>query len=308
MELSIIVPVYNVEKYLSKCIESILSQTFTDFELILIDDGSPDNCGKIIDSYAEKDSRIVAIHQKNKGVSAARNAGLRIAKGKYIGFVDPDDYIDADMYSKMIALAKKNGSEIVCCGVSDVDEYGKVSSHKIDLPEIMNRTDFLYHLYDVPRSLGGAVWNKVFLREKIYIEFDEDYSVGEDWLFLVKICMKCSTFSVVGDALYNYLLRTNSATNTPSFKSIMRIKANRKTMNELNGMPAKVINVAEANYLDACIVLLGELLNNYNEKTQNDLNVMYCDYVREHFFHIIFNKNIFWKTRLLYIKKYLRFK
>ena len=95
--ISIIVPIYKVEKFLPKCIESIYEQTYLDFELILVDDGSPDKCPKICDKYAEKDQRITVIHQKNSGVSVARNAGLKRAQGQYIGFVDPDDFIAPDM-------------------------------------------------------------------------------------------------------------------------------------------------------------------------------------------------------------------
>lgn len=100
--VSIIVPVYKVEKFLPKCIESVLNQTYTDFELILVDDGSPDKSPEICDKYAELDKRVVVIHQKNAGVSAARNAGLENAKGEYIGFVDPDDWIAPKMYEQMI--------------------------------------------------------------------------------------------------------------------------------------------------------------------------------------------------------------
>ena len=99
--ISIIVPIYNVEKQLSECIESILNQTFMNFELILVDDGSPDKCGEICDEYEKKDKRIKVIHKKNGGLSDARNAGLDIAKGKYIGFVDSDDIIHPEMYERM---------------------------------------------------------------------------------------------------------------------------------------------------------------------------------------------------------------
>ena len=121
-ELSIIVPVYKVEKYLPKCLDSILAQTFTDFELILIDDGSPDRCGDICDEYAAKDDRLIVIHQENKGVSAARNAGLDIARGEYIGFVDSDDWIEPEMYETMLATAKESEAEIVACGANHSDE------------------------------------------------------------------------------------------------------------------------------------------------------------------------------------------
>ncbi len=97
-EISVIVPVYNCEKYLEKCINSILSQTFDDLELILINDGSSDNSGKICDEFKEKDSRVKIVHQKNMGVSVARNVGLDVSEGKYIGFIDGDDYIESDMY------------------------------------------------------------------------------------------------------------------------------------------------------------------------------------------------------------------
>ena len=102
MLLSVIVPIYNVEKYLPKCIDSILAQNYSEIEVILVDDGSPDGCPEICDNYAEKDKRIVVIHQKNLGVSAARNAGLKAAHGEYIGFVDPDDWISPSMYQEMI--------------------------------------------------------------------------------------------------------------------------------------------------------------------------------------------------------------
>ena len=97
-EISIIVPVYKVEKYLKKCVDSILAQTFSDFELILVDDGSPDNSGRICDDYAKKDARVRVVHKQNGGLSSARNAGIEVAKGKYLGFVDSDDYIAEDMY------------------------------------------------------------------------------------------------------------------------------------------------------------------------------------------------------------------
>ena len=114
-KISIIVPVYKVEKYIHKCIDSILNQTFKDFELILVDDGSPDNCGKICDEYAKKDSRVIVIHKENGGLSSARNSGLDIARGDYIGFVDSDDYIENDMYELLYNLCEENNCDISSC-------------------------------------------------------------------------------------------------------------------------------------------------------------------------------------------------
>ena len=113
--ISIIVPIYNVENYISRCIESILNQSLVEIELILVDDGSSDNSGYICDKYAKNDSRIKAIHKENGGVSSARNLGVKVSTGKYIGFVDPDDYVDIDMYKKLYELCIKSNSDIAIC-------------------------------------------------------------------------------------------------------------------------------------------------------------------------------------------------
>jgi glycosyltransferase involved in cell wall biosynthesis len=113
--ISVIVPVYKVEKYLPQCVDSILAQTYRNLEIILVDDGSPDSCPKICDEYAKKDGRVRVIHQKNAGVSAARNAGLDCAQGEYIGFVDWDDWIDAAMFQRLLALLKTYHTSIAIC-------------------------------------------------------------------------------------------------------------------------------------------------------------------------------------------------
>ena len=132
-EISIIVPVYNVEKYLEKCIKSILNQTFTDFELILVNDGSTDKSGVICDNYKNIDDRIIVIHKKNEGLSSARNSGLDIAKGRYIGFVDSDDYINNDMYHKLYEALIKNNSDISICKFVKVYDDSEMKFSNNDL-------------------------------------------------------------------------------------------------------------------------------------------------------------------------------
>lgn len=122
-KISCIVPVYNVEKYLRRCVDSILNQTFTDFELILVDDGSPDNSPAICYEYAVKDSRIKVIHKVNGGVSSARNVGLDVAKGEWICFVDSDDLIEADYMQKMYEAAINNNSDFIMCGIHQIAGY-----------------------------------------------------------------------------------------------------------------------------------------------------------------------------------------
>ncbi|HEL7541574.1 TPA: glycosyltransferase, partial [Enterococcus faecalis] len=121
-KISIIVPVYNVEKYLEKCVRSILAQTFTDFELILVDDGSPDSSGAMCDQFAEQDERVKVIHKENGGLSDARNAGIEIATGEYLGFVDSDDYIADDMYELLYTNIVKEDADLSICGIYDVYE------------------------------------------------------------------------------------------------------------------------------------------------------------------------------------------
>lgn len=123
--ISIVVPVYNVENYLDRCVKSIIAQVYTNIEIILVDDGSSDNSGKICEKWKEKDKRIIVIHKKNGGLSSARNAGIEIAKGKYIAFVDSDDYISKNMYSELYRVLKQNNSDIAICGRKYVWDNGK---------------------------------------------------------------------------------------------------------------------------------------------------------------------------------------
>ena len=133
-EISVIVPVYNTEKYLDRCIRSIIDQTFSDFELILVDDGSKDNSGFICDEWEKKDSRIKVIHQKNAGAGAARNAGLAIAKGNYINFVDSDDWITPEMYEILYKLLRETSATIAMTSMISKSHYEK--SEKLDTTKI----------------------------------------------------------------------------------------------------------------------------------------------------------------------------
>ncbi len=168
-KISIIVPIYKVEKFLHKCIDSILNQTFTDFELILVEDGSPDCCGETCDEYANKDKRIRVIHQKNSGISLARNAGLDIARGDYIGFVDGDDYINPYMYETLYKLIVEQDCDVSMC------HYIKTESSEEALGKIEDKVEVEYYTnIEALVGLQGlkgrdpetfcVVWNKLFKR------------------------------------------------------------------------------------------------------------------------------------------------
>lgn len=163
-EISIIVPVYKVEKYLRKCVDSILAQTFTDFEVILVDDGSPDNSGKICDEYAEKDNRVRVIHKENGGLSSARNAGIDVARGKYLGFVDSDDYIDEDMYEILYENLKIHDADISSVELIPFygDRYKKANKEKKVI--ILNKKEAIKSVLEGTQFYAYA-WNKLYRKE-----------------------------------------------------------------------------------------------------------------------------------------------
>lgn len=163
--ISIIVPVYKAEQYIARCIESIQYQTYENLEIILVDDGSPDNSGKICDDYAKDDERIIVIHQQNGGISAARNAGLDIAKGEYIGLIDSDDFVHPDMYAKLLKNLVKSDAQIAMCRYqvtyeSEMDEHiAEGASNVISRDEAFDEL-FRYHAMTLI-----LVWNKLYKRE-----------------------------------------------------------------------------------------------------------------------------------------------
>lgn len=167
-ELSVIVPVYNAEKYLNKCVDSILNQTYRDFELLLVDDGSPDQCGMICEAYAVQDSRVKVIHKPNGGVSEARNVGLDQAKGNYISFIDPDDWVEPDMFQSTIDFCKTKQTDIVCFEVCIVRKNKKKFHYRFAADCVFEAKDALVKiLTDVidnspcNKIYRKAVWNHV---------------------------------------------------------------------------------------------------------------------------------------------------
>ena len=192
--LSVIVPVYKVEKYIHKCIDSILNQTFTDFELILVDDGSPDNCGKICDEYAKRDARIRVIHKENGGLSDARNFGIDAAKGEIIGFVDSDDIIDANMYGDMIRYMDEHDLDVVCADTYVVRNDKKKFNPRYKKDMIFEGQNAVKEILD--GTLDNAAWNKIYKRKvignvrypkgRIYEDVATTYNFcsQEDWLFM----------------------------------------------------------------------------------------------------------------------------
>ena len=190
VDVSVIIPVYNVEKYIKRCLDSLVNQTLENIEFILVDDGSPDGSAEIIKEYADKfPNKIVYLYQDNAGQGAARNAGYRIAKGKYIGYVDSDDYVDTNMFKKLYDKAKEDNSDMVICGCYNVDE---------ETGHMVSDCNQDIHKLDIENAIFGkmAVWNKLYRRELIDgIEFRSKVWY-EDLDFTIRVISKAQCLAI----------------------------------------------------------------------------------------------------------------
>lgn len=213
--ISVIVPVYNVEKYLNRCVDSIINQTYKNLEIILVDDGSPDNCGNICDRYAEKDSRIKVIHKPNGGLSDARNAGISVANGSYITYIDSDDFVTKDYCEFLYNNIKKSKADISICKHYIMFEDGSKINTGTGKKYLLNKEEtFLKLLYS--EDLDVSAWAKLYKRETTKnILFPKD-RLYEDSATTYKLIDKCERIIFESEPKYIYAVRKNSIT-TNSF-------------------------------------------------------------------------------------------
>ncbi|MBP1990372.1 glycosyltransferase family 2 protein [Paenibacillus eucommiae] len=241
-KVSIVVPIFNVESYLGRCLDSLLQQTMKDIEIIAVNDGSTDTCGEILQQYAAKDNRIVVIEKKNGGVSSARNEGIRAANGAYIGFVDPDDWVDKDMYKEMHDTAIHEEADIVMC--TYYREFGTHSKEKkFNLPEKLCYRDEEVQAELLRRLIGplkdeigkpeyldawGTVWSKLYRADMIkenelaFIDL-EIVGTNEDSLFNIHTSYHAKTFVFLNKPYYHYW-RVNTGSVTSGYKPDLKDK------------------------------------------------------------------------------------
>ena len=223
--VSVVVPIYNVEKYLDRCITSVVNQTYKNLEIILVDDGSTDNCPAMCDDWAKKDSRIKVIHKKNAGLGMARNTGIDNAQGKYIFFFDSDDYVDLSVAKKCVDTIIKNNSDVVIYGRYDVYDDGRIEEKKITVSEscfdaesIKNK--LLPGMFTYDMGFGVSSCGKMFNAELIKnnnLRFkSESEIISEDAYFALEFFSKTDSAVVISDMFYYYCKRNNSLTR--SFK------------------------------------------------------------------------------------------
>ena len=230
--ISVIIPVYNVEKYLNKCVDSVISQTYKDLQIILVDDGSTDRSSKICDEYAKADTRISVIHKQNGGLSSARNAGMEIVEGDYITFLDSDDYVSPTVYEELYKIIKSQDSDsIACTCFRRVDEAGNVykKNDPHSKPSSTSNTEYLreilLHIGDV------SVCTKLFPRKMLKNKHFEEEKLNEDLLFMVDLIPCFKTIVYTGAVGYYYLVRDNS-TSSGYGKAVEDMASNAVAVNE----------------------------------------------------------------------------
>lgn len=249
-QISIVVPIYKVENYICRCVESLLNQTFKDIEVILVDDGSPDNCGKICDDYAEKDKRIKVIHKKNGGLSSARNAGIKAAEGQYIGFVDSDDFVAEDMYELLYKNIEKYSADVSICGLFDCYVGKNITQYNGDAELLVLTREEALRLVLESKKLSVSAVNKLYkksLFENIKFPVGKLY---EDAFTIPKVFSLAEKVVCTSEPKYYYVHREDSIT-TSVFKEndFDIVKAYEENLSLVKEKFPKLISQAEFRLL-----------------------------------------------------------
>lgn len=280
-EISIVIPVYNVERYLNKCISSILDQSFTDFELILVDDGSKDNSGRICDEYKEKDSRIKVIHQENAGLSAARNMGIELSEGKYLTFIDSDDFIHPNMIEALYNNILENKADISICDYHLVyEDKDVIKEFGVNNITLYTNIEAVKEIVEKSKASMIVACSKLY-RRRLFLNIRyPTHKYHEDEFVTYKLLYESTKIVATDAKLYYYLQRPNSITgSTYSLKRLEKLEALEEAIKFFESKNNKELTyLAEFRYLlniqIAYYRVRYEINNNkeiiYNLKTQYD--------------------------------------
>ncbi|WP_051560558.1 glycosyltransferase family 2 protein [Clostridium beijerinckii] len=309
IELSIIIPIYNVEKYLRNCLDSVINQTLDSIEIIMVNDGSTDNSGRICEEYNRKYANIRLISQRNKGLGAARNEGIRHARGRYIGFVDSDDYILKDMYKEMLSVAMGDDLDLIICAVKMYYEESKkqrIIENIINEENIIARKELIKHI--LSRKIQCFAWNKIYKRELFDgIKYEEGVYY-EDMFTMYNIALRCKKAKVITKPFYIYRQRENNITSKVSLKHINDFNlAVEKVSNKfINGefYDNNLLMAFNIISLNTSLDLYIRQKNFTNKEIYKDYKEVYNGFQKYNLLEIIINKYIPFK----YKKNYILFK
>lgn len=297
-KISIIVPVYKVEAYIKKCIESVMLQTYSNLEIILVDDGSPDRCGEICEEYAAKDQRIMVIHRENGGLSAARNSGLEVATGDFVLFVDSDDYIHPDMVKKLYNTACEKKADIVVC------DYIKVmENEEIEIPEVpkeiieITENNCLEYMLGETKITFTVAWNKLYKRALFENICFPERKLHEDEFVTYKLLHKAKKIIYLKEILYYYVQRTSS---------IMGEGINLKTLHRLDAFEERMLFYQKKNMQNYYYQMLNHYRYFLNEFIRNGYGKNrelkpYIMYYRKQIWKNVWNLNACFKTKVGFV-------
>ena len=257
--LSVIVPVYNVEQYLDRCVESIVNQTYTNLEIILVDDGSPDRCPEMCDAWAERESRIKVIHKENGGLSDARNAGIAAATGRYLAFVDSDDYVDSCMYETMLEAMNRTDSGIASCGRYIVKGTEQIAMHSMDRETLFAAEDAIKELL-IGGCVEEAACDKVYRAELFAGICFPVGEINEDIVIMPMLLSRAEKIVHVGSAFYYYWQNSSSITRsayTPKKKVVLdHLDALESYLADVQPTLLPYFDVLQSRYCQSMLYLL----------------------------------------------------
>ena len=294
-KISVIVPVYNVEQYLERCVDSIINQTYTNLEIILVNDGSTDNSGKLCDELAKKDERIRVIHKENGGLSDARNRGIDESESDLVGFIDSDDYIDSDMYEVLLKNLNDTDADLSMCALYDV--YNNTPEAQVTNKETWKlSSEQAIRMVMEAKILSVTAVNKLY-RKSLFTDLKfEVGKIAEDAFIMIKLLDKCEKIVATNEKKYYYVHRENSITTQKfSTKFLNVIEAYEQNSNIILEKYPKLKDVAQTRMNWAYFYVLDRLLldDNYNDK---ELENKLISYLKNHRKDIL-NDPLFTKGR-----------
>lgn len=275
--ISVIVPVYKVEKYLGKCVDYLINQTYSNLEIILIDDGSPDGCPALCDAYAKRDKRIKVIHKENGGLSDARNEGMKIATGDYISFIDSDDWIDTDAYQLMMDIMIRYDADIVECNFNYVYEH-EIKEKQVNYSKkIFNTEEALSNLIS-GRIFQSVVWNKIYKRKcMVGIDF-EIGKINEDEFWTYQVFARAKKIVFINKALYYYLQRNTSIMGNYSLKHLDNVEGMFNRMCFMEKYYPSLHLISKLFFYRACIYHYQMILKNKEVDVDKLGKKLLCEY------------------------------
>ncbi len=282
MDVSVIIPVYNTEKYLSACIDSVLQQDNISFEIILVDDGSTDSSANTCDTYSKKHDNIKAIHIKNSGPATAKNEGLKLAKGNYIALTDSDDRMEPLMLYKMVSAGYEHDADIICCNYKQIDEQGRISHlNSTNQQYILNHEEGLIHFFSKDK-IYSQCWTKLYKRKMLtdnHIENEPGLHTDEDFIFNIRAFIQAKKTVIIDEPLYEYTHRRSSLAHAYYKKNISQYIDNRlqRVQVTLDTVQNEIDMVREWSivhiimYYNELLGKVSQFPNYYSDKRINDI-------------------------------------